>query len=152
MNEFNPAAEREKQSRAVLQAAIDYGLAAELLDALTSGGGYVMNRFTGSLEIRTKRYFQDQPRDAISIVLTEHAAKTITVDAGFRDEVLAQLDVLLYGGAFGALIEGVQIDEIDDTMTHGPVVILLRTHWDEAERERKRLAAQLGIEGDVNER
>lgn len=152
---FDPAKEREKNAAEVLMEATSKGRAAELMECLIGGGTYGYNRFTHELVIQPKRAHHDKPRDAVAIILTEHTAKALLYDDELVAELRKHLDDLFYGtdGVLATaltrpvakVVHGVESDAIDDTVTAGPVAMIMRTHWETHEAERARLGAQYGI-------
>jgi hypothetical protein len=161
---FDPANEREKRSQEVLRRACETGQAAELLDALTSGGAYGYNNVTRELVIRPRYYRSEPPRDAVSVTMTNHTAKVVAlavIDPEGSSEVDKETARALFEKVFLLAgrespaddiaweIEGTEGNEIEDTLTFGVVAITMIDHMRRARDEYHRLALLYGVKPDI---
>lgn len=158
-DQFDPVVEREKNSAAVMKATIEAGRAAELLDALVTGGNYSYHALTG-LEIRGHTYRSETPRDAVALVMTVHTAKVVaqTVldpEHASEDDIdtlqeIASKMFLLSGREsptepVAHTIEGFEWDEVKGSVESGTVAIMMLEHFKRAEDEHRKLGLLYGV-------
>jgi hypothetical protein len=156
---FDPAKEREKRSAEVLKAAISSGRAAEMLDAITSGGRYAYNHINGELIIQPRTYLQERPWDAVRLTMSNTAAKTfafavldpegLTEDSREGARAIAEKVFLLAGREdvtepVAHTLNGFEWDEIEDTMEAGDVAYVMLDRMADALQARDRLGLLYG--------
>lgn len=157
---FSPAQERERNSQDVLRAAIANGKAADLLDALVSGGTYGYNHVTRELVVRPRTYLSERPYDAVRVTMTNNTAKVVALavldpegsSEDARDTARAVMEKLFLLAGRETVVEpvahtmmGFEWDEVTETMESGTVAHLMVDRMDDARRHQDSLGLRYGV-------